>query len=132
MDECIFCKIVRKDIPSAVVYEDDAFYAFLDISPQSHGHTLVIPKQHVRWVWDIDDAQGFCAVVQKVAKALQVAEETDWITSATIGDEVHHAHIHLIPRHHTDGKKGFFASENIESLDGDAMQALAKHIRTSF
>ena len=52
-NDCVFCKIVNKEIHANIVYEDDNFLAFLDIHPQSPGHTLVIPKKHYRWVWDV-------------------------------------------------------------------------------
>ncbi|MBI4122056.1 MAG: HIT domain-containing protein, partial [Parcubacteria group bacterium] len=57
--DCIFCTIVRGEIPVAQVYEDEDFLAFLDIHPQAPGHTQVIPKRHVRWVWDVENAGAY-------------------------------------------------------------------------
>ena len=100
---CIFCKIVSGEISSHKVYEDEHFLAFLDIHPQSPGHTQVIPKTHYRWVWDVPNAGDYFDVVKKIAKAEQKAFGTEWILSRIIGDEVPHAHIWVYPE---DGAKG--------------------------
>lgn len=97
MENCIFCKIIRKEIPAHIVYEDGDFLAFLDINPQSPGHTLVIPKEHHRWVWDVPDAGAYFQAVKKIAKAQQKAFGTDWILSKIVGNEVEHAHIWIYP-----------------------------------
>lgn len=104
MESCIFCKIVNKEIPAHVVYEDDDFMAFLDINPQSPGHALVIPKKHYRWVWDLPAQAGvsggigkYFEVVQKVARAQQKAFDTEWILSKIVGNEVEHAHVWIYP-----------------------------------
>ena len=94
---CIFCKIVKGEIPSHKVYEDENFLAFLDINPQSPGHTQVIAKKHYRWVWDVPNIGAYFEVVQKIAKAQQKAFGTDFILSKIIGDEVEHAHIWVFP-----------------------------------
>ena len=110
MDEsnCIFCKIVRGEIPTHKVYEDDTFLAFLDILPQSPGHTQVIPKKHYRWVWDYPDAGVYFELVKKIALAQQKAFETDWILSRVVGDEVLHAHIWVFPNNKVLGNKNDF------------------------
>jgi len=61
---CIFCKIVKGEIPAYKIYEDENFLAFLDINPQSPGHTQVIPKRHYRWVWDIPNVGAYFEVVK--------------------------------------------------------------------
>ncbi len=94
---CIFCKIVRGEIPSHKVYEGADFLAFLDINPQSPGHLQVIPKQHYRWVWDVPNVGEYFEVVKKIAQAQMKAFETDWIISKIVGDEVQHAHIWALP-----------------------------------
>ena len=109
MDNCIFCKIVRGEIPAHKVYEDEHFLAFLDIHPQSPGHTQVIPKKHTRWVWDVENAGAFFEVVRKIAKAQQKAFHTDWVLSKIIGDEVEHAHIWVFPNDKAEGDKNDFA-----------------------
>ena len=105
MEHCIFCKIVRGDIPSHKIYEDDNFFAFLDIHPQSAGHTQVIPKEHHRWVWDVKNVGEYFEVVRKIAKAQQKAFDTEWILSKIVGDEVEHAHIWVFPNSDIKGDK---------------------------
>lgn len=105
---CIFCKIVKKEIPSYVVYEDTHFLAFLDINPQSPGHVQVIPKQHYRWVWDVPNVGEYFEVAKKVALAQRKAFNTDFILSKTVGDEVHHAHIWVFPNKEVVGDKKDF------------------------
>ena len=63
MENCIFCKIVSGEIPSYKVYEDNEFMAFLDVRPLNLGHTLVIPKKHYRWVWDVPNIGEYYEVV---------------------------------------------------------------------
>lgn len=115
MNDCIFCKIVRGDIPAEKVYEDEHFLAFLDIHPQSPGHVQVIPKTHHRWVWDVPNVGEYFEVVRKIAKAQQAAFGTEWILSRIIGDEVPHAHIWVFPSSEAQGDKNAF-SENAEKL----------------
>lgn len=97
MENCIFCKIANKEIPSHIVYEDEYFLAFLDINPQSPGHCQVIPKKHYRWVWQVPNAGDYFEIVKKVAVAQQKAFGTEWILSKIVGDEVGHAHIWIYP-----------------------------------
>lgn len=97
MENCVFCKIVKKEISAHIVYEDENFMAFLDINPQSPGHVQVIPKEHYRWVWDIPNIGAYFEVVRKIAKAQQKAFGTEWILSKIVGDEVEHAHTWIYP-----------------------------------
>lgn len=108
MDNCIFCKIVRGEIPSHKVYEDEHFLAFLDIHPQSPGHTQIIPKQHYRWVWDVPNVGEYFEVARKVALAEGKAFDTDFILSKIVGDEVPHAHIWVFPNDKVQGDKKDF------------------------
>lgn len=107
--DCVFCNIVAGTIPSTIVYEDEHFLAFLDIRPLSPGHTLVIPKQHYRWVWDTPHAGAYFEVAQKIARAQQTAFQTQWVLSKIVGDEVHHAHIWVYPSNDAVGNKKDFA-----------------------
>lgn len=93
----MFCKIVQKEIPAHVVYEDDDFMVFLDIHPQTAGHVQVIPKNHVRWVWDYENIAAYYQLVQKIALAQRKAFGTEWIISKVVGDEVPHAHVWVFP-----------------------------------
>jgi histidine triad (HIT) family protein len=99
---CIFCKIVNKEIPAEIVFENENFLAFLDIHPQGAGHTQVIPKNHYRWVWDVKNPGEYFEVVSKIANAQREAFNTDWILSKIVGDEVSHAHIWVYPNSSDD------------------------------
>ena len=102
---CIFCKIVNKEIPAHIVYEDDNFLAFLDINPQSPSHTQVIPKKHYRWVWDVPNTGEYFEIAKKIALAQRKAFNTDFVLSRIVGDEVHHAHIWVFPNRDVMGDK---------------------------
>lgn len=95
----IFTKIIQGEIPSYKVAEDENFYAFLDIFPLKKGHTLVIPKQEVDYIFDLDDQmlKDYMIFAKKVAKAIEKAIPCKRIGMSVIGLEVPHAHIHLIP-----------------------------------
>lgn len=95
----IFSKIVSGQIPAYKIAEDDRFYAFLDINPLAEGHTLVIPKQEVDYLFDIDDETlaGLTLFSKRVAKAIARAIPCKRVGVAVLGLEVPHAHIHLVP-----------------------------------
>lgn len=95
----IFTKIVNGEIPSYKIAEDDRFYAFLDINPLSKGHTLVIPKKEVDYIFDLDGEtlSGLTLFAQKVAAALKKSVDCNRVAMVVLGLEVPHAHIHLIP-----------------------------------
>jgi histidine triad (HIT) family protein len=114
-ENCIFCKIVRGEIPCYKVYEDDNFLAFLDINPQSPGHTQVIPKKHHRWVWDVENVGEYFEVARKVALAQRKAFDTDFVLSKIVGDEVPHAHIWVFPNREVKGESKNF-EENLNKL----------------
>ena len=97
MENCIFCKIVRGEIPSHKVYEDNNFLAFLDIHPQSAGHTQLIPKEHHRWVWDVPQGGMYFEIAKKIALAQKKAFGVEAVWSKIMGDEVPHAHIWIYP-----------------------------------
>ncbi len=95
----IFSKIVAGEIPCHKVAEDDNFLAFLDINPLRYGHTLVIPKKEVDYIFDVEDEllAGIMPFAKKVAKAIEQVFECERIGVTVIGLEVPHAHVHLIP-----------------------------------
>ena len=95
----IFTRIVNGEIPSYKVAEDEHYYAFLDINPLALGHTLVIPKKEVDYIFDLEsgDYSGLWAFAHKVAKALGNAVPCKRVGVAVLGMEVPHAHIHLVP-----------------------------------
>lgn len=112
---CIFCKIVKGEIPSYKVYEDENFMAFLDINPQSPGHAQVIPKKHYRWVWDMPNVGEYFEIVRKIALAQKKAFNTDYILSKIVGEEIAHAHIWVFPNDKVTGDKMDFKT-NLEKL----------------
>ncbi len=126
--DCVFCKIVKGEIPSYKVYEDDDFYAFLDIRPLNLGHTLVIPKKHYRWVWDVPNIGEYYEVAGKIVKAMKKALDTDYVVSLVFGEEVPHAHIWLVPRYKQDGHGGAVNLENVKSFSDKEMEGVAKNI----
>ncbi len=95
----IFTKIVNGEIPSYIVAEDDRFYAFLDINPLSKGHTLVIPKIEVEYLFDLDDKtyNDLFAFTKKVAASVEKSVECIRLGMVVYGLDVPHVHIHLIP-----------------------------------
>lgn len=97
--DSIFTKIIKGEIPCHKLYEDDQTFAFLDIHPVQPGHTLVIPKIQIEYVWDMDDVtyQAVMATAKKVAQRLKAVLGTTYIGSRVEGVDVPHAHVHLIP-----------------------------------
>jgi histidine triad (HIT) family protein len=95
----IFTKIINGEIPSYKIAEDANYYAFLDINPLAKGHTLVIPKKEIDYIFDVDDQTlgGMMIFAKKVAKAIEKVIPCERIGVTVIGLEVPHAHIHLIP-----------------------------------
>ncbi len=112
MQDCIFCKILKGEVPSAKVYENDKVFAFLDIGPVHKGHTLVIPKEHFETILDIpeDLLKEVIAVLKKVSKAVKQGVNADGISVAQSnykagGQVVPHLHFHIMPRFENDGLK---------------------------
>ena len=123
----IFSRIVAGEIPCYKVAEDDRFFAFLDISPVSKGHTLVIPKQEVDYIFDLDDEtyNGLMAFARRVARAMGEAIECKRVGVAVMGLEVPHAHVHLIPIA-AESDMNFFREKL--SLPAEEMAAIAASI----
>ncbi len=99
MDTCIFCKIIRGEIPSYKVYEDNLFFGFLDIFPLSKGNTLLIPKKHYRWVNDVDEFGNYWEAARTISRLIEKRLGASSISYLTYGEEVPHAHIRIIPRY---------------------------------
>lgn len=127
----IFSRIVAGEIPSYKVAEDDQFYAFLDISPVAKGHTLVIPKQEVDYIFDESDKQLSAHIVfaKRVAAAIKKAIPCVKVGMCVMGLEVPHAHIHLIPMQ-TEGDMNF-RKEHLK-LDAEEMKAICEKIAANF
>ncbi|MCI5051278.1 MAG: HIT domain-containing protein [Candidatus Pacebacteria bacterium] len=107
-EKTIFKKIIDREIPAHILYEDDHFLVFLDAFPKNPGHTLVIPKQETLWVWDVDRYDDYFKLVRKMARVLQKAFDIDMILMLVHGEEVPHAHVHLRPQIDNDGTEKDF------------------------
>jgi histidine triad (HIT) family protein len=110
MPECIFCKIVKGEIPCAKIMEDDRVLSFVDINPINPGHALVIPKKHCHTLFDMDpeDLQACILAAQKVGRAVHRSVGAEGVNLVqnnyrAAGQLIDHAHFHLIPRHEGDG-----------------------------
>ena len=126
--DCIFCKIISGKIPSFKVYEDDDFFAFLDIRPLNPGHTLIVPKMHCRWVWDCENIGKYFEVVAKIASAIKIAMSTDYVVSLIFGEEILHAHVWLVPRFDGDGHGGSINMSNFKEVSDEDKLRIAKKI----
>jgi histidine triad (HIT) family protein len=109
-EACIFCKIVNKEIPNHKVFEDNDFLAFLDVYPHAKGHTVIIPKEHVNLISELDDdkSKDLMLIIKKVMKIIKDKLNPDgfnvgWNSGESAGQVVPHLHIHIIPRYDGDG-----------------------------
>ncbi|MBR2409604.1 MAG: HIT family protein [Lachnospiraceae bacterium] len=132
MDNCIFCKILRNEIPSSTVYEDDKFRAIMDIGPVAKGHVILLAKEHTANLLEADDSLLSAALptVKKVAKAVKKTMKCDGINvlqnnGEVAGQTIFHLHIHVIPRNKEDGVK--LPPPMASYADGEAAE-LAKKI----
>ena len=105
MENCIFCQIVAGKSPCYRVYEDEFFLGFLDIYPRTKGHSLLIPKNHYSWVYEVPEFGKYWKAVLKLTRAMQKAMSPSFVTYVTHGLEIDHAHIHILPR--TEGETSF-------------------------
>lgn len=108
-EKTIFKKIIDKEIPAQVVYENDDFLAFLDIMPVAYGHILFIPKEEYRWIQDLPDKliSDLFIEVKKVIQGMKQALSCDYVQISVVGEEVPHVHVHLIPRYFDDTLHGW-------------------------
>lgn len=127
----IFSKIIAGEIPSYKVAEDDLFYAFLDINPVAKGHTLVVPKQEVDYIFDQSDAMvgAHMQFAKRVAQAIKKAYPCAKVGVCVMGLEVPHAHIHLIPLNEEGDMD--FRKEKLK-LSAEEMQEICANIAQNF
>ena len=127
----IFSKIAAGDIPSYKCAENEQFYAFLDINPVGKGHTLVIPRREVDYIFDMDDEEiaAFQVFAKRVAKAIKSAFPCKKVAEVVLGLEVPHAHIHLIPMNSEADVD--FRREKLQ-LTEDEFKDIASKIYTEF
>ncbi|RZN82302.1 MAG: HIT family protein [Winogradskyella sp.] len=126
----IFTKIINGEIPSYKVAETEDFFAFLDINPNSKGHTLCVPKKEVNKIFDLDEETyiNLMTFSRRVAKALEKAVPCERIGMSVIGLEVPHVHVHLIPLHTMEDAR----FKNKASLTSEEFKAIAKAISANF
>ena len=135
-EKTIFEKIIAKEIPADIVYEDDHTLAFLDISPVKAGHTLVVPKNWSRNILDMtsQDREYVFATVQKICKAVKKAVNADGVNihmnnEPGAGQIVFHSHVHVIPRFDGDGLQHWHKDANYkESESADIVDKIKKEI----
>ena len=127
----IFSKIIAGDIPCYKIAEDDRYFAFLDISPLQKGHTLVVPKHEVDYIFALDDEElaGMQVFAKKVALAIRKAIPCKKVGQCVIGLEVPHAHIHLVPMQSEDDIR--FSNPHLK-LTPEEFEAIAASIRAQF
>lgn len=128
MHDSIFTKIIKNEIPSHKVYEDDKTLAFLDIYSTVEGHTLVVPKTEVEFVWDLsdEDYQAVMMTVKKVAERLRDVLGVTYVGEKVIGTDVPHAHVHLIP--FTDKQTWVTSHQENPHPDHTTLAAVAKRL----
>lgn len=131
-ENCIFCKIIRNEIPSVKIYEGSETIAFLDISPNTRGHTLIIPKDHFENIYSLP-VENWCLMnitAQKIAVALKTALSADGINVVMNNESaahqlVFHAHIHVIPRYNDfEDKKYTYIAGEMEELTKEIQEVL--------
>ncbi len=133
MEDCLFCKIVARSIPSAIILENEHIVAFLDIMPRSPGHTMVIPKVHAPNILELPDAEvgPLFLAVKRVAKLLSKKLRPDGITvgmnqGRASGQEVDHLHVHLMPRWRGDG--GSSVQSVVRNAPKESVEDILKRI----
>ncbi|MDB5184863.1 MAG: hypothetical protein JWN38_671 [Candidatus Saccharibacteria bacterium] len=128
MSDSIFTQIINGQIPVHKLYEDDKTFVFLDIHPSQPGHTLVVPKHQVEFVWDlpVEDYQALMTTAKKVALRLREVLGTTYVGAKVVGVDVPHAHVHLIPFY---TKEQYRAHGDTDAQPDDAaLAALAQRL----
>lgn len=127
--DSIFTKIIKGEIPCHKVYEDDQTLAFLDINPIQPGHTLVIPKKQVEFVWDMEDPD-YLAVMQtakKVARRIKEVLQPKYVGEQIVGVDVPHAHVHIVPFSKVEEFRDF--PSDPAQPDHEALSAMAEKLK---
>jgi histidine triad (HIT) family protein len=128
MEDCIFCKIVAGEIPCFKTYEDDLFLGFLDIKPLNKGNSLLIPKKHYRWVNDVPEFGEYWEAARKLALKTAEIVQPESTSYLTLGYEVPHAHIRIIPRFENDGHDDGIQLSAVKKISMEEMKALSEEI----
>lgn len=129
MEDSVFTKIIKGEIPAHKVYEDERTLAFLDIHPVQPGHTLVIPKAQIEFIWDLPDDlyQAVMMTSKKVALQLREVMQVQYVHARIVGVDVPHAHVQLIPFNNSSELK--HESDKSVEVDHDALAVIAKKLR---
>jgi histidine triad (HIT) family protein len=137
MEECLFCKIIRGEIPSEKIYEDEKTIAFLDINPRNPGHTLVVPKKHHKTIIEMSEkeASDLFVIVRKMAIAVKEGMQADGISISqsndiAAGQIIPHVHFHVIPRFNTEGPVGLEGILPAKKLDKGTMDKITATIKS--
>jgi len=127
MEDSIFSRIIKKEIPAHIIHEDDDFISFLDINPVQLGHTLVIPKNQIDYIFDIDDddLSNMMIFAKNVSKGIRLATNCKRVGIAVLGFEVPHAHIHLVPLNNTSDMNFY----NTQKVSNEQLTQIANTIR---
>lgn len=132
MNDSIFTKIIKGEIPAHKIYEDGTTLAFLDIFPAAEGHTLVIPKVQVEFIWDLPEAdyEALMKTVQKVGRRLREVTGKQYVGTMVIGTDVPHAHVHVVPFETAQEIKGVVSVSGRDEREPDheALAALAEKL----
>jgi len=136
MKDCIFCKIVKKEIPSNIVYENDKVMAFLDANPTNPGHTLVVPKKHFPSLLETDDnaVKELFVAVKRVANAVKEAVGAQGINIGVNNDRaagqiIFHTHVHVIPRFTGDGLQMWPQGKYQKGQAENIKKEITKHLK---
>lgn len=125
---CVFCQIVTGRLSADKVYEDDDFLGFLDIRPLNPGHSLIVPKRHYRWTWDVPNFGDYFEVAKKVALALIAQLGAESVAFVTLGFEVPHAHIWVVPRYPDDGHGGAISWGAVKDVSQEEREKIARKL----
>jgi len=137
-DECLFCRIVSGELPATIVFEDDNSVAFLDHRPLFHGHTLLVPREHVETLGELsrEIVGPYFEAAQLLSRAVESAMDAEGTFVALnnrVSQSVPHLHVHVVPRRRKDGLKGFFwprtkykGDEEMEEVKNKILTALKK------
>jgi len=131
MEDSIFTKIINGDLPCHKIYEDEKIFAFLDINPISDGHTLVVPKKQVEFVWDLDDEDylALMSVCKKIAKSHRQKLGVKYVGVKIVGTDVPHTHVHIVPFNNVANE--FHRTTPAEETDHDKLAKLAEKLHLS-
>lgn len=129
MQDSIFTKIIKGEIPSYRVYEDEKTFAFLDIHPNTPGHVLVVPKKQTEFLWDLEDEDYVAVMVaaKKIARHLRKVLEVPYVGVKVIGVDVPHAHVHILPFETTLQYRS--TPDQSKEPDLPALAAMAEKVR---